>query len=1336
MKGTCLTWPLTLFIAAVLLCLTGGMASGSSRPYITSHGINFGSGNKYQVETDFTITTPAGPLTLTRTYNSQGGEDGVMGHGWTMSFGERLVIATDRIILVEAGGRHVHFREDGNSWTSETGKVRTITRTEAGYRLAEPDGAVKLYDAAGVILSGHKPNNITLTYAYDGPLLASVADSFGNTLSFAYTGSRLTALISPAGTFGYAYDADGNLVSVARPDGTTRRYLYGDPHDGHNLTGIIDEAGSRILTVTYDDNDRVTGAAGAEGLDQYTIEYLPDGQRRITDSLGASTTYKLETMYGIIRVQSFTGPGCSACGADTGSSYAYTSRQQVEQVTDARGTVTVYRYDALGNRISRTEAAGTPEERTTSWTYDPVGNRIAAVTRDSVSHPGGQSGVRMSYDAGGNLLARTQSGYAGVEPVSRTTSYTWDSLGRLTSVDGPRTDVHDTTSFTYYPDTPDQGRDRGFLRSVTNALGHATTYSQYNAFGRPELITTPNGTEIALAYDAAGRLRSEDHAGVIREYTYDPTGRLTRIDLPEDRFIAYLYDAGGRMVAVTDNMGNSVTYAYDAGGNRTKEEIRDPDGVLRRLVQYTYEQTGALDMTILADGGTEDLDYDAVGNLVRRVNGEGSVTGYAYDALNRLTALTEPGDAVTGYVWDADDHVTGVTDAEGHATTFAYDDFGRRIARLSPDTGRTIYSYDEADNPLTRTDARGITVRYEYDALNRIAAERYADPALDVTYAYDLGENGIGRLSRIQDATGETSYLYDPLGRVVVAKRTMAGLSFRIDYWYNRNSELTAMVYPGGRIIGYQRDGAGRIVAVTSTYGGVTETLARDASYLPFGPLTTMTLGNGLEVSNSYDRAYRLTDAVAGTVYDRGYLYTAGGLVGSITDHVSPGLSQDFVYDELHRLTEAQGSYGTLSYAYDKVGNRLRQTGTTVEEYVYLDGTNRLAEVSGDRSVGYGYDEAGNIIVRGEDLFSYDPANRLAAVSRSEDTVAEYGYDGNGLRTVRTKQGRTVYFLYDLDGSLLGEYNAGGRVIREYVYADGRPLALLAYRHAGGTGRGNDGVPPGMGNRPEGRDTPPGQEQTPPGREHKGELPASLPNLPPEVMDRALPTYRPLTCYFINDHLGTPQLLVDDQAVVVWQGEYRPFGEVELTVNRVENTLRFPGQYVDAETGLYYNWHRYYDPETGRYLTPDPIGLDGGTNLYVYVGENPVNAVDPRGLDNPGCDRFPDRWESPCVLECCASHDECYDRNACGADSWYNCNAVGPNGECRNECNENVADCIAQCALDRRHEDPNRPDYYCPRQHRYVRIPGDFPDMQSARQACSTDAPPTPPQPFDLPLSP
>ena len=202
----------------------------------------------------------------------------------------------------------------------------------------------------------------------------------------------------------------------------------------------------------------------------------------------------------------------------------------------------------------------------------------------------------------------------------------------------------------------------------------------------------------------------------------------------------------------------------------------------------------------------------------------------------------------------------------------------------------------------------------------------------------------------------------------------------------------------------------------------------------------------------------------------------------------------------------------------------------------------------------YAYDANGNTLSDGKRAFTYDALNRLVSVSVQNTVKARYTYDVWNRRTSKTAGGRTIHYHYDQDSRLIGESLANGTVLREYVYLRGEPVALLEYET------------------------------------------------------------RPGWYFYVIDHLGTPQQLVDAQGTVVWQAAYLPYGEAKVLKATVQNNLRFPGQYFDAETGLHYNWNRYYNPKTGRYITADPIGLVGGMNVYAYTGGNPVNAVDLEGL--------------------------------------------------------------------------------------------------------------------------
>jgi RHS repeat-associated protein len=237
----------------------------------------------------------------------------------------------------------------------------------------------------------------------------------------------------------------------------------------------------------------------------------------------------------------------------------------------------------------------------------------------------------------------------------------------------------------------------------------------------------------------------------------------------------------------------------------------------------------------------------------------------------------------------------------------------------------------------------------------------------------------------------------------------------------------------------------------------------------------------------------------------------------------------------------------------DSVGNRLtKEVNSQTVTYTYVTGTNKIQEITGP--VSYTYDANGNITGIGSKVLTYNQNNRLIRVEENSNILGEYTYNGMGKRVIKTAGGVTTVFHYDFNGNIIGESDQDGNFIYEYLYKGGSRLAFVDVA--------------------------------------SGEIYS-----------------------FLNDRLGTPQMLADSTNTIVWEGIYKPFGEAEVNPNSsVVNNFRFPGQYFDQETGLHYNYHRYYDPYTSRYLRPDPIGLSGGINLFLYTENNPVNLVDPEGL--------------------------------------------------------------------------------------------------------------------------
>jgi len=495
---------------------------------------------------------------------------------------------------------------------------------------------------------------------------------------------------------------------------------------------------------------------------------------------------------------------------------------------------------------------------------------------------------------------------------------------------------------------------------------------------------------------------------------------------------------------VTDAFGGNLHYTLDAVGHRIREDIREAGGTVVKTHRRVYDALARLAEDIGAYNQTTRYQYDPNGNLTGITDPLNQITGQTYDALNRLIRATDPASGITQYTYDSQDRRTGVTDPKGLVTAYAYDGLGNRLQTDSPDMGSSTAVHDAAGNTVSETDARGITVTYRYDALNRLTAVDYPGVAEDIAYTYDEGPYGIGRRSGMQDAGGATVYRYDIRGNLVEQTVTANGISASTAYGYDAAGQLIRITYPSGRVVDYLRDGLGRIGGVTTTLAGETQTLASGLSYAPFGPLTGLTFGNGLGLSRTFDSDYRLTAQSVPGAQALSYTPDEGHRITAIADLLDPGRSQSFAYDSLDRLTQVDGPYGTLTYTYDAVGNRLTQVLNGVTDtYGYPLDSHRLEMVSGAAARTFSYDANGNTLADGAQDFTFGENNRLQAVSTASTPTAQYAYNGQGERVQKTAGGQTTRYHYGPSGELLAETDDAGTTQREYIYVDSLPLALL-----------------------------------------------------------------------------------------------------------------------------------------------------------------------------------------------------------------------------------------------------------------------------------------------------
>jgi YD repeat-containing protein len=276
-------------------------------------------------------------------------------------------------------------------------------------------------------------------------------------------------------------------------------------------------------------------------------------------------------------------------------------------------------------------------------------------------------------------------------------------------------------------------------------------------------------------------------------------------------------------------------------------------------------------------------------------------SGYTYDTLNRLKEVAQPGSIITRYAYDNHGNPITVTDANNNVTTFLYDDMGRAVVTTTPDTGVTAYVYDETGNVVQKTDVNGVTVQYIYDDLNRLTNVNFPDAAQNITYSYDGGTNGIGRLTGVVDEAGSTAFEYDGRGRLVKKISHILGIDYQVFRSLTPGGLLSTITYPSGRTIDYTRHATGKIQSVATTAASVTTTLIDNPVYGAFGRPLSMTTGSGATVNNQTGECDCLEVSNPGAPMEQVYAYDGNRNVTAITGTQKPWLNQTFSYDALNR---------------------------------------------------------------------------------------------------------------------------------------------------------------------------------------------------------------------------------------------------------------------------------------------------------------------------------------------------------------------------------------------------------------------------------------------------
>ncbi|MEU6885361.1 putative T7SS-secreted protein [Streptomyces viridosporus] len=894
-----------------------------------------------------------------------------------------------------------------------------------------------------------------------------------------------------------------------------------------------------------------------------TVDRTDDGlPTALTHSAGHRV--RLTTTEGRITALSLAGAGED--GADLPlMAYGYQDGD-LTTVTKPSGATTTFLYD--------------DRRRVTAW-IDSNGSRYdyAYDDRDRVVAEGGEAGhvqITLTYtepdpETGHRTTTLTTADgrttrhridhrcrvIATTDPLGHTTRYSYDTRGNLLTRTDP---LGRTTGFTH------DGNDR--LVSVVRPDGSRLDMKP-GPFGRYTELRGPDGGRWLQDFDERGnRVAVTDPAGHTTRYAYDARGRLTSITDALGAVTTVHCDAMGLPLQVVDPAGGTTVFRRDSLGNAIR--VTDPTGGVTCL---EWDRDGHLVRRAAPNGATESWTYDGEGNRLTHTDPIGGVSRFEYTHFDLLTARTHPDGARYAFEYDADLRLVRVTDPRGARWSYEYDAAGRMVSETDFD-GRTLtYRFDSAGQLTSRTDSLGRTISFERDQLGQVI-RKDADGQV-TTYGYDRA----GRLLRASGPDSELLYAYDRLGRV--KSELVDGRA--TSYAYDAAGRRTRRITPTGHVTTYAYDAGGRPERLTT--GGRPVVFTHDVA----GRETARVFGesaDALTITTAWDEAGRLSaehlTAGGRTLNSRTYSYRADGHLGSVDDLLSG--PRTFDLDAVGRVTAVHAQGWTERYAYDASGNQTEASWPASHPGNEATGPRTYTGTAITRAgaVRFEHDALGRITLRQKTRlsrkpdtwrYSWDAENRLTSVITPDGTRWRYRYDPLGRRIAKERladdgEGVTEEIRFTWDGMTLCEQTLHQRDLPN-------PVALT-WDH-------RSGVPLSQTER------------------------ILTADARQDEVDRRF-------FAIATDLVGTPTELIGQDGDIAWRTRATLWGTTSWTSSSTAYTpLRFPGQYYDPETGLHYNLFRHYDPETARYLTPDPLGLTPAPNPVAYV-HNPHTSSDPLGL--------------------------------------------------------------------------------------------------------------------------
>ncbi len=1148
----------------------------------TDDPIDTKTGNNYFTEERLFIPAAGIPLELNLKYQSvANAPPGRLGQGWLHDYEWSLDIQTDRAVLYTGDGNKYVFMETlSGTYQSPASNNWTLEDNGTGFDVGMPGGRIHTFDTTGKLSAIHDAwgNRVDCSYGTND-CLETVAQANGRQLIFSnsWDGAlgewRISSIEVQGGvSLAFGYNGDGQFTQVVEQveaNSYTSSYRYANGVLTNKINGVSFE-----YDYAYESGTSRGTRLEVDGYYGHDVDYV-----------NATTTDVSYDLRGTNQIYRYSRNADGTLGTKYGPA-----------LTLAQTTSLGIRYDYAANGVDTTEETlfdnATGMATYSDWKlYDDVHN----VTNHAVSYGTTNPVHQLSteYDP----VWQLPSAFVDAEGARTETLYT-NGLPLIKKAFYSTTQSHDT----HHAYTTN-----GLLSSTTNANEHITTF-RYDAMGNQISISAGLGPISTNTYDALGFVESTE----ILSESGASTGRITQYDT----------DAKGRVVQITFADGLVSSNVFNALGYLVKSTDR-----AERATENTYAPTKKLTSVprYLSEGGTNTpvrtgYDLDEQLNLLHINEPRGRyVERYQLDIQDRVTSMINIENQVMTMDYSVGDFVAQTVRFDGTSITNTYDNVGRKESALYRAAGgSTLASVDYTYYPdnETKTISDGFSsITNGYDRLNRLTnVANFASSVFSVI-----------------------QYHHDPVGNLTNSVVSIGGtVSVLSAYQYDAAERLSKISSFGGIetqgfVYGYNTDN-GQIVSVSNIVSGITCSYEYDL------------------MDQATNIVYRKSDG--SLIRSLEYEYDAVGMIKEkkIVDDTSGFVRSSYVYDSLDRLVHesrlgsTSSAYSTV-YNYDLagnrlskteegiattytlgVGNRLASTSTSATNLLFVKGTtdeligtdprwgelwvtNHIAGTSTVPSVNGATffaelpalagqtnsihiairDRAGNMGYAIKDYwvetagstnetqsFAYNAAGcltnfnglaldwderyRLTSAVSATFSVS-YAYDVLDRRISRIEGSTTNYFVYD-GNQVVADLDGSGSIIRSYVWGTGIDNLLCFTDHTTSN-----------------------------------------------------------TYYAIKDYQNTVIALVDEIGAVVESYEYDAYGNIkildaasaELTESAFGNRYLFQGREYDSTTGLYYFRARWYNPETGRWLSKDPIGIAGGLNQYVAFKNNPVNNVDPKG---------------------------------------------------------------------------------------------------------------------------